>query len=280
MLRLIDIDPDPSSGLTARLARWQAEVDAGASYAEQVSRARARWQSHRGAQTMQMVAELLGQMCGGGRRCCYCEDSLAQDIEHIWPKSLYPGLVFDWMNYIYACPGCNQAKGARFAIHTRTDELIEVSRPSGNSPLTPPPAGEMVFINPRRDDPLRFFMLDLRGTFRLVASEGLAGRDRARAEYTLKVLPLNDDALCWERRNEYGNYRARLIAYVRARRSEPPQDLARHRQALLRLRHPTVWHEMLRQRSKIADLDRLFTAAPETCVWHHATALTTPGAAL
>lgn len=192
MLRLIDIDPDPSSMLMAQLLRWQADVDAGKTYAEQVA-----------------------------------------------PPS---------------------------------DELHEVSRPKGVPPLTPPPAGEMVFVNPRKDDPLHFFKLDLRGTFRLVASPGLTGRDRARADYTLKVLPLNDDALCWERRNEYGNYLARLTAYVRARRSEPPSSLTQRRQALLRLRHPTVWQEMLRQQHQIAALARLFDAAPEARGWHHCSA--------
>lgn len=249
-----------------QLAQWQAAVNGAGDYPAMVARAKANWQSHRGTPALQMAEVLLSQMCGGGRRCCYCEDSLAHDIEHIWPKSLYPGLVFDWMNYIYACPVCNQAKGARFAICAPGGGLAHVNRPRGVLPTAPPPAGEMAFINPRMEDPMRFFILDLRGTFRLVVDPRLGGVDRQRAEYTLSALPLNDDALCWERRNEYGNYCARLEQYVRAMPG-PAAVLSRRRDAILRLRHPTVWHEMQRQRDRLPSLRRLFQAAPDACLW-------------
>ena len=34
-------------------------------------------------------------MCAGAKRCMYCEDSAADEVEHHLPKNLYPEFVFD-----------------------------------------------------------------------------------------------------------------------------------------------------------------------------------------
>lgn len=260
---------DPSENILEQLAVWQAEVDAEPSYATQVAKADKAWTAHRQTATLDAVEVLLSQMCCGGRRCAYCEDSLASDIEHIWPKSLYPSLVFDWQNYLYACAPCNRVKGARFAIYpSAIGTWALVSRPPSEPPLAPPPAGEMVFINPRREDPTRFFMLDVRSTFRLELLPNLPMRDLERADYTLHRLPLNDDPLCEERENEFGNYLSRLSEYLQDKNNGAPlARLERRRNALLRLRHQTVWFEMKRQHKSIPELQALFAAAPEALTW-------------
>ena len=46
----------------------------------------------------------------------YCEDSVADEVEHFRPKDLYPDVVFAWRNYLYACGQCNGGKNNRFSI--------------------------------------------------------------------------------------------------------------------------------------------------------------------
>lgn len=46
-------------------------------------------------------------MCSGIERCMYCEDSFGTAIEHFRPKATYPGLSFNWFNYLWACSHCN-----------------------------------------------------------------------------------------------------------------------------------------------------------------------------
>lgn len=50
-------------------------------------------------------------------KCCYCEDNVTEgsnymEIEHFYPKSLYPDKVVDWTNLLPSCKRCNMAKGA------------------------------------------------------------------------------------------------------------------------------------------------------------------------
>jgi len=48
-----------------------------------------------------------------GEYCSYCERKLPASlaVEHVQPKSLYPGLLLEWDNFLLACPSCNSAKG-------------------------------------------------------------------------------------------------------------------------------------------------------------------------
>ena len=42
--------------------------------------------------------------------------------------------------------------------------MLDATRPS-KAPVLPPPNGDAALIDPRREDPLDFLMLDLRDTF-------------------------------------------------------------------------------------------------------------------
>lgn len=95
-------------------------------------------------------------MCSGSRRCLYCEDSCADEVEHIKPQDLYPEFVFVWENYLYACGPCNGGKNNAFAVFDpATGATIIVTRKRGD-PVTPPAVGTDVFINPRTEDPLQY----------------------------------------------------------------------------------------------------------------------------
>lgn len=91
------------------------------------------------------------------QRCMYCEDSCADEVEHIRPKHLYPETTFVWTNYLYACGPCNGPKSPRYPL------LVDgqVNLPDGKSPPSP---GIDVLIDPRRDDPCEFLSVDLLGS--------------------------------------------------------------------------------------------------------------------
>ena len=48
-----------------------------------------------------------------GDYCSYCERRIETNlaVEHIQPKSLVPGLITDWNNFLLACTNCNSTKG-------------------------------------------------------------------------------------------------------------------------------------------------------------------------
>jgi hypothetical protein len=208
-------------------------------------------------------------MCSGARRCGYCEDSAADEVEHIKPKDLYPETTFIWENYLYACGPCNGPKNNQFAVFaSATGKLIDVAR-KRNDPIVPPTPGDPVLIDPRREDPLAFMELDLLGTFYFLPIGPVDSRDYVRATYTISVLRLNDrDYLPVARAEAYRSYRARLSEYItrRGRRASRRHldDLVR---AVRRMGHPTVWREMKRQHKSSPELNDLFQQAPEALNW-------------
>jgi hypothetical protein len=115
----------------AELRALQAEVDAAGSYADQVAEGKRLFElrNRRGNAIFDEVKRTLERMCAGARRCAYCEDSAADEVEHVRPKDLYPQVVFAWRNYVYACGPCNGPKGSHFAVLGADGvTAVEVSR--------------------------------------------------------------------------------------------------------------------------------------------------------
>src|SRR2546426_12783509 len=100
------------------LQRYQAEVDAESGYERRVEIADAKFKTYnrKSNSAFEQIKDTLDAMCSGARRCMYCEDSAADEIEHHRPKNLYPELAFAWENYLYACGPCNGPKNNRFAV--------------------------------------------------------------------------------------------------------------------------------------------------------------------
>lgn len=256
-----------AAAATRKLKTFQAEVDAAASYEERVRRAKKQFgQRNKSTDaTFKAVREKLTQLCNGARRCMYCEDSVADEVEHFKPKDLYPELVFVWKNYLYACGPCNGPKNNRFAvIGPATGGLVDVTR-ARNAPVAPPASGEAALIDPRAEDPHQYLTLDLRDTFEFTPVTTLSGVSLERARYTIAVLRLNErDYLIAARENALSGFRARLTEYVHRRDAgASPQELARLKRGIRRAPHPTVWVEMKRQRQHHVDLNALFNQAPE-----------------
>jgi uncharacterized protein (TIGR02646 family) len=259
-----------AGNLLRALAHYQAAVDAEATFAEKVALAKVSFGSAnaKGNATFDSIKTALDQMCSGARRCMYCEDSAADEIEHFKPKSFYPEQTFSWENYLYACGPCNTGKRENFAVRIQTGGIVYLKRKPRAVPVPPPP-GEAVAIHPRLEDPFSYITLDIAGdTFVFRPIPGLDGVQFERAEYTIELLKLNRDVLLRARRDAFKNFLLRLQEYVTTRdRGDPVPALKAIVTSIQRMQHPSVWREMCRQAQSIGMLQGLFDRAPEALNW-------------
>jgi uncharacterized protein (TIGR02646 family) len=266
------VDPGLDDATIARLRSHQDEVDGASPYPMQVEAAARAYgaQGRSDRAPFREVRSVLRGRCSGLERCMYCEDAPANEVEHIRPKSLHPELTFCWENFLFACGLCNGPKGNRFKLFVPPGASTEheAARTSG-SPVVAPPGGDSLLLDPRVDDPLDFFNLDLRGTFFFVERHAPGTRERRRAEYTLDLLGLNRRTmLVTARRNAYKHLVNALRCYLDDRANDAsPEELAAHAETVRYTSHATVWAEMKRQHTKIGKLNELFTAAPEALAW-------------
>ena len=245
-----------------KLAEYQRDVDAKSSYPQQVKAAKTLFSSRNRKEnrTFAAVRHELAELCSGSRRCMYCEDSVADEVEHFRPKDLYPEGVFAWMNYLYACGPCNGGKNNRFVVIANTGAFVDVTRPY-KAPVVRPASGDAALIDPRRENPLDFLILDLRDTFEFTPIADAGTQDYERASYTIEVLGLNSrDYLVRARKIAFENYSALLY---RLERESDPQRRCVVMCAIRANNHPTVWWEMKRQRQRWEELAVLFAHAPE-----------------
>ena len=263
MIRLPDVLL-PEATLTA-LSKLQQDVNDQPTYAEQVAEGKRLFAAKSRTAAFTPIRHALAQMCAGPRRCCYCEDSAATDIEHIWPKDYYPHLVFAWENYLYGCPRCNRPKSNLCDIYSQANghriKVPKIVKDNGG----PPEPGDPVLINPRFEDPMDLMILDLRDTFFFVPSVASETRQWERARHTIDLLKLNEeDVLPSARHEAYESYMARLEKYVDCKLNKKQEKmLLPIISSLKKMGHPTVWREMKRQSPHIPELEELFAAAPE-----------------
>src|ERR1700739_2046751 len=259
------------NNVTLSPSSYQQEVDGCPTYVARVASAKLLFgqRNRRDQPAFRSIRETLDRMCRGPRRCMYCEESVADEVEHFRPKDLYPEMVFVWENYLYACGPCNGPKNNRFAVFSAaTGAAVEIARARGAAVLEPE-AGNPVLIDPRHEDPLAFMRLDLQGTFLFRESNAPGTVEHTRANYTIQVLHLNDrEYLRLARELAYEDCYSILESYIGAKNAGRPQNyLDRKIRAIRRKAHQTVWSEMKRQRQLIADIGALFDAAPEALNW-------------
>lgn len=244
------------------LAVEQLTIDANATYQNKVSSAAQRWDG-KSRTHFSVIRKTLENMCTGNNRCVYCEDSAADEVEHIKPKNIYPSDTFLWENYIFSCGPCNGPKGNKYAVIDAVGNFVNVDR-KRNDPVIPPPVGQDGFINPRASDPMDYIFLDL-STFFFVAIPTLNQNDKKRAIYTILVLRLNvREHLVENRRNAYHQFLSCILSYIKLKEDAAgPQKLNSVKNTIAKSPHKTVWEEMKRQRVNNAYLATLFNAAPE-----------------
>lgn len=269
MIRLPDISlPEQTA---KKLREYQAEVDGIPEYRGRVEAAKRLFKSRNRStnSTFSMVRLKLGKMCQGTHRCGYCEDSYADEIEHIRPKDIYPEQVFVWKNYLYSCGPCNGPKNNNFKIFdVKTGHLLDVSRQK-DAPIVPPAKGDQVLIDPRIENPLHYMTLDLLGTFFFLEIAEPGTREYIRANYTIRILRLNDrDMLVKARHSAFDSYKARLYEYrEKKHKNEAPDKLKYLVKSIKTMHHQTVWEEMKRQHSLHDELNTLFQDIPEALKW-------------
>ena len=258
------------------LKKQQRDVDGQPDYEASVARCKQLWEQKTSSMPKKAafteIRSKLSEM-SPGQRCHYCEDSLADEIEHMRPKDLYPEDAFRWENYVYACGPCNGPKNNKFAVIDAAGACVVVTRPRG-APVAPPVMGKQALIDPRTEDPLEFFALDLHGTFEFVPLEDASDPVRQeRAKYTLEVLRLNErDFLVIEREYAYRRYAGLLFEYARIKNINPRAEarLNRIKEAISRERFQSVWVSMQRQAkagTAPPRLLQLFAIVPEAREW-------------
>lgn len=233
-------------------------------YPAQVKRARPAWKKAQSddPRLFSRVKELLGSMVPGGLAVCmYCGCSEASEIDHFKSMTWYPGLLFAWANYLYACGVCNQKKGSKLRLYGTNGREITYARSRKATPV-PPPAGAPLLINPRDEDPMLLLSLDL-DTGILSPSRPKGSIEHSRADHTITKLGLNQRQLPEQRAAVYQrSYRSSLREYVA---SKAAGRVARPDLSYLSLR--LVWEEMKRRANIHLDLIPLFAAAPEALGW-------------
>jgi 5-methylcytosine-specific restriction endonuclease McrA len=110
------------------LQALQAVVDVLPTYADRVGAVPRLCKNARSSESFKNLEQTLEATSAGNSRCMFCEDSAANEIEHLRPKSLYPEATFDPANYVLSCGVCNKCKGSKFAVFADpTDEFTRSS---------------------------------------------------------------------------------------------------------------------------------------------------------
>ncbi|MBC7449818.1 MAG: hypothetical protein H7330_17350 [Hymenobacteraceae bacterium] len=272
------------------LAKVQTKIDQQPA-ANRATFARNRWEDKLGPngarEAFTTIKDHLRALCVDTEGCNYCEGNEGRDIEHIYPKSFFPERAFQWDNYLLACKTCNtDFKKDKFAVFSPRGSAQIVDLQQGLAA----PTDDAAFIDPRQDNPLDFLWLNLRLALPIfIVHPNLAVGSRAaiKAQKTLDILQLNARRrLAEERHAAYGEYLHYLAIYGNVIGAATMPDLVRVEpyprtvnvdapfeqeklriatsiwQKVLKHRHPTVWHELKRQRLVVRDADHLFRVAP------------------
>ncbi len=226
------------------LRNLQDQVDTAGGHADKVAAAARLW-GRKPRRAFTAVRVRLAAVSPPGEACFYCERDRYRDIEHMRPKRHYPGQAFDWTNYVYACAICNQdRKSDRFAVVSAAGELLAFDRslPLGQEP----PAGIAALIDIRAEDPLALLQLDLEtGAFVARASDGIGA---LRAAFTRDLFDLNSPDLTRIRRQMRDHVLGYVDRHEGALAAGDDAQAARIADELRSLPHPTVLHEVGRQR--------------------------------
>ncbi len=269
----------PEQDVMDKLKAWQNEIDRLGTFQEKIIKAKISFENknRKGNPTFNKVKTKLIELCSGAERCVYCEDSKADEVEHICPKALYPEKCFEWENYVYACGTCNGPKNNQFAVFRDDNGALELLNVKVGEELIEPINGKPVLINPRFEDPMDYCILDISSTFKFVIIAQKGTDEYLKADYTFnKILRLNEqrEYLRIARKTAFENYKSRLYVYTDKKlKGANFQVLEGLIENLQQECHPTVWKEMQRWHkrkilSKIdSELDNLFLASPEALDW-------------
>jgi len=269
----------------------QRKVDNEITFAKKVEKAQSLWNSKGGVtgkQAFKKIKTQLYGLCVSEGICNYCEQSEANDIEHIYPKSFFPDKSFQSENYLLACKQCNCAnKLDKCHVLDADNELIVVIRG------TEPSSKIGAFINPRTENPNGFMILNLM-TFKFDTVPGLPNRDINKVKSTLGILELNERDTLIEARKSAGRHYyemlERLVRILGVLTKEELQDLLTpyddrfdfsqpieslkdeikisYKKYIGRYQHPSVWYSIKMIESKVnTKWKKLFEKIPDALTW-------------
>lgn len=164
----------------------------------------ATWRNARRTSLLGRVHASLCRMAGARERCMYCLDSLGTDIEHFWPKSPYPGRMFQWPNLLLGCAECGRRKGARF--------------PLGDD-------GQPALLDPTQDDPWRHLDFDPQTGIVTARYDRFACAPDPRGLATVELLGFETREALHEGRRRSWKRLAQTIGRVMARADVVAEDL-------------------------------------------------------
>lgn len=229
--------------------------------------------------------------------CCFCENDRSTDIEHFYPKSLYPGKTFSYENYAFSCRLCNTNKGTKFHLFKDNQSNIseKISQKKKPPYLQPPANKDCALVNIRAENPIDFIILTHLGKELIFQANSLDenSREFTKANNSISLFNLNDDVLKRARFQALKYYCDRLEKYVSVKlatqysdivpkltdadiidtslpfKTTKPQLLISIKNDILTYSHPTVWEELKLRRMNLpfTKTNRLFEAAPEALQW-------------
>lgn len=297
MLKIISSTISPNT--QTHLNNQQADINGQASYEAQVNRAATLWIGKEGsipkkAAFLEIKAKLTDNAVAK-HYCGYCEHNEHSDIEHIYPKGLYPNKAFVWENYMWACKKCNSGlKLDKFKIFNPlgSSNVQDITPQHHARTYIQPLNEDAVLINPRVDDPFDFLFLELSGGRFIANPDLISTRDIKRANYTLELLRINArEGLTMARIVACKGFISSLKRYIIAKNAnsfaeleecmgelqpvnfvnslefEKTKTCLSIQKDITTRNHPTVWKEMQRQHLQLSLLTRLFTQAPEALEW-------------
>ena len=156
-----------------------------------------------------------------GSVCAYCEcqcewpnsyrNSQNQEtIDHFRPRSRFPGLWLDWLNLVYACYRCNQAKSGSWPEHYDDINQKLAAREPGYTPVSE-------YVSPNEEPGQRsaseFFAFDVE-TGEMTAGEHLDGEEWSIAHRTISDIDLNDSKLGENDPGHLWNRRLRQVSML------------------------------------------------------------------
>lgn len=259
-------------GILNHLQKLQDKLNNLPSYKEQVLEAKLMWQSKKKTKAQKSAfnrieKELQKITAGNANYCCYCEENIGTNIEHIYPKGLFPSKTFVWQNFLWSCKQCNGSyKIAQFQIFERPDSSKTINLISNRQFLIPANK-DAVFINPRLENPLDYFKLNLETGLLEIIAQDPSSRAYKRAAYTLELLQLNQrKTLVLARQKAYTYYISLLEEYIKNIDKSSKKCLLLQ-QEILSTKHPTVWKEMQRQYLQVPQIQILFNLVKEALEW-------------
>lgn len=109
-----------SAYLTKRRAKLLLVINGGLPFAVDD-----HWKPARKTKSLAAALKLLQNAAGAGHPCMYCVHNIATDIEHFWPKAVYPTKTFEWANFLAACTECGRIKGSQFPLAAGVPLMID-----------------------------------------------------------------------------------------------------------------------------------------------------------